>query len=134
MTASMSKANGALLFMIPADLGEGQARCIVDGHVDELVASAAAFALLMRWPGLTNLPSFLMSIWMSSPGCSRSYRRTGSAGSRSRIPLNPKRRRIRLTVAGDTSTSVAICLPVWRCRRNVSTAAHVAGGVWLGDE
>ena len=35
---------------------------------------------------------------------------------------------------GDTSTSTAICLPVWRRRRNVSMAVHVAGGVWLGDE
>jgi hypothetical protein len=34
----------------------------------------------------------------------------------------------------DTLTSVAICLPVWRSRRNASTAAHVVGGVWLGDE
>jgi hypothetical protein len=41
---------------------------------------------------------------------------------------------MRLTVAGDTSTSAAICLPVWRCRRNVAMAVHVAGRVWLGDE
>jgi hypothetical protein len=41
---------------------------------------------------------------------------------------------MRLTVAGDTPTSAAICLPVWRSRRNVSTAALVAGGVWLGNE
>ena len=39
-----------------------------------------------------------------------------------------------LPVAGDTSTSAAICLPVWRCRRNASIAVHVARGVWLGDE
>src|SRR5262249_47460748 len=31
-------------------------------------------------------------------------------------------------------TSVAICLPVWRCRRNASTPAHVAAWVWLGNE
>src|ERR1700754_4541400 len=37
-------------------------------------------------------------------------------------------------VAGDTSTSAAISLPVWRCRRKASMAVHVAGGVWLGDE
>lgn len=49
-------------------------------------------------------------------------------------PVNPKRRRMRLTVAGDTSTSAAICLPVWRCRRKASMAVHLAGGVWLGDE
>src|SRR2546423_2166264 len=41
---------------------------------------------------------------------------------------------MRLTVAADTPTSAAICLPVWRCRRKTSTAAHVAGGVWLGNE
>ena len=39
-----------------------------------------------------------------------------------------------LPVAGDTSTSAAICLPVWRCRRKASIAVHVARGVWLGDE
>src|SRR5262249_16119293 len=31
-------------------------------------------------------------------------------------------------------TSVAICLPVWRCRRNASTPAHVAAWVWLGNK
>jgi hypothetical protein len=34
---------------------------------------------------------------------------------------------MRLTVAGEIPTSAAICWPVWRCRRNTSTAAHVAG-------
>src|SRR6185437_270898 len=47
---------------------------------------------------------------------------------------NLNRLRMRLTVAADTPTSVAICWPVWRCRRNVSITAHVAGAVWLGDE
>src|SRR6266849_506420 len=41
---------------------------------------------------------------------------------------------MRLTVAGDTPASAAICLPVWRCRRKASTTAHVAGAVWLGNE
>src|SRR6202165_2243899 len=41
---------------------------------------------------------------------------------------------MRLTVAGDTPTSAAICLPVWRWRRNASITAHVAGAVWLGNE
>ncbi len=31
-------------------------------------------------------------------------------------------------------TSAAMCLPVWRCRRNVSMTVHVAGAVWLGSE
>jgi hypothetical protein len=39
---------------------------------------------------------------------------------------NPQiRRRMRLTVAGEIPTSAAICLPVWRCRRNTSTLAQV---------
>src|SRR3979490_2910481 len=41
---------------------------------------------------------------------------------------------MRLTVAGETPTSAAICLPVWRWRRKTSTTAHVAGAVWLGNE
>ena len=42
----LEEGDGALLFLIPPDLGEGHARCIVDRDVDELVAGAAAFALL----------------------------------------------------------------------------------------
>ena len=41
---------------------------------------------------------------------------------------------MRLTVAAETPTSAAICLPVWRCRRKTSTVAHMAGVAWLGDE
>src|SRR5258708_33029568 len=41
---------------------------------------------------------------------------------------------MRLTVAGDTPTSMAMCLPVWRCRRKASTAVHLDGGIWLGNE
>src|SRR5262249_57310169 len=42
----LEEGDGALLFLITPDLGEGQARCVVDRNVDELVAGAAAFALL----------------------------------------------------------------------------------------
>ncbi|MFZ5713171.1 MAG: hypothetical protein ACOY3N_10075 [Bradyrhizobium sp.] len=59
---------------------------------------------------------------------------SGSAGLTSRIRFNSRRRMTGLTVAGDTSTSAAICFLVWRCRRKASMAMHVAGGVWLGDE
>jgi hypothetical protein len=41
---------------------------------------------------------------------------------------------MRLTVAGDTPTSAAICLPVSRWRRKISMIAHVEGAVWLGNE
>lgn len=39
-----------------------------------------------------------------------------------------------MRLTDDTPTSVAICSPVWRCRRNVSMAMYVVGGVWLGYE
>jgi hypothetical protein len=41
---------------------------------------------------------------------------------------------MRLTVAADTPTSAAICLPVYRRRRKASTAEQAAGAVWLGEE
>ncbi|KRR15026.1 hypothetical protein CQ13_37515 [Bradyrhizobium retamae] len=41
-----------------------------------------------------------------------------------KLPLS--RRRMRLTVAGETLASAAICLPVWRCRRNASTESSSA--------
>lgn len=40
-----------------------------------------------------------------------------------------RRLRIRLTVAGETPTSVAICLPVQRRRRKASTRSRLATGV-----
>nr|WP_197521203.1 hypothetical protein [Bradyrhizobium icense] len=42
--------------------------------------------------------------------------------------------RMRLTVAGETPVSAAICLPVWRWRRNASMTVDVAGAVRLGNE
>jgi hypothetical protein len=51
-----------------------------------------------------------------------------------RQAVEANRFRMRLTVAAETPTSAAIALPVRRCRRKASTAAAVAGAVWLGDE
>lgn len=42
----VEEGDSALLFLIPPDLGEGQARGIVDRDVDELVTGAAAFFFL----------------------------------------------------------------------------------------
>jgi hypothetical protein len=58
----------------------------------------------------------------------------GSAGSSADRRLRPRRSRIPLTVAAETPTSAAICLPVWRCLRKPSTAAQTAGVAWLDDE
>jgi hypothetical protein len=38
--------------------------------------------------------------------------------------FSPKRRRTRLTVAGDTPVAAAICLPVQRCRRSRSISSN----------
>ena len=43
--------------------------------------------------------------------------------------LRPSRLRMRLTVAGETPASAAICLPVQRWRRRASTCATTAAGV-----
>lgn len=54
----LEEGDGALLFLIPPDLGEGQARAIFDGHVDELAAPRLSpfwRSCVMRRPGLTNL-------------------------------------------------------------------------------
>src|SRR6185437_1518583 len=78
------------------------------------------------------MPSFLMSIWMISPGAARSADRLGRLERRQPVEAEA------LKNAADgrrrTPTSAAICLPVWRCRRKASTAAHTPGVVWLGDE
>ena len=43
--------------------------------------------------------------------------------------FNPSRRKTRLTVADETPTSTAICLPVQRCRRSRSIFSITAWGV-----
>lgn len=84
----------------------------------------------------------LRSIPIQKPDC-RQIRSRQNAVSRFQINslgflhgrlFSPSRRRMRLTLAGEIPTSAAICLPVWRCRRKASTAAPVAGWVWLGNE
>jgi hypothetical protein len=54
----------------------------------------------------------LISLWIISPGRVRSKRRTGSHGASALILLSPRRRRLRLTVSGDSLRSAAICCPV----------------------
>ena len=79
-------------------------------------------------------PSFLMSIWMISPGAWRSYRGRGCCGSSDEIRLRPRRRRMRETLALEMASSAAMCSWVRRWRRKASTASAVARGIWLGDE
>src|SRR6266508_5678685 len=42
--------------------------------------------------------------------------------------------RMRETLALEIPSSVAMCSWVRRSRRKLSTASHVAGGIWTGDE
>src|ERR1019366_594873 len=55
----------------------------------------------------------------------------GAAGANAAMRLRPRRLRMRLTVAGETPTSAAICLPVQRWRRNASTFSTMTAGVGL---
>ena len=73
----LEEGDRALLLLVGQDLGEGEARGVVDADVDEFPAGAAATCSavrspVMRWPTRSKRPSFLMSMWISSPGCSRS--------------------------------------------------------------
>src|SRR5437667_955207 len=64
---------------IGQDLHEGEARGIIHGDMDDLIASAPVFGLgahpCRRCPPPAGTrPKGFMSMWMSSPGCSRTYR------------------------------------------------------------
>ena len=77
----LEEGDRALCLLVRHDEGEGDPGGVVDADVDELPAGALASgrALLcplrspvMRWPTWWKRPSFLVSMWMSSPGCWRS--------------------------------------------------------------
>ena len=70
--------DGTVLALVGHDLDESDARGIVYADMDELPADAqmavdcARISPVMRCPTEPIRPSFLMSRWISSPGCSRS--------------------------------------------------------------
>ena len=75
-SARLEEGDGAGLALVGQDLGVGEARGIVDGDVQVLPADAACPVTcrrspVMRWPMPSILPSFLVSMWISSPGRSR---------------------------------------------------------------
>ncbi|MER9533355.1 hypothetical protein NKI89_26600 [Mesorhizobium sp. M0309] len=79
---------------------------------------------------LTDAAELLDSIWIISPGCSRSCWWTGSAGFISVSRDSQHSLRTRLTVAGETPTSWAT---PQRHDALVDDAA-VACGIWAGRE
>jgi hypothetical protein len=73
----LEEGHGTSLSLVRLDLAEGQARGVVDADMDELPADATGVALALAVAGdavadLIELPSFLMSMWIISPGRSRS--------------------------------------------------------------
>jgi hypothetical protein len=103
----LKERHRAFCLLVRQNLGEGNAGVIVDPDMNELPADTSTVTLTGAIAGdavadLSKRPSFLMLMWIISPGLSRSLRRTGSAGSKSRIRFSPSRRRMQLTVAGDT--------------------------------
>jgi hypothetical protein len=106
------KRNGAAGLLIGQDLGEGDTGMVVNSDVDELPTDCCFGPVrspVIRWPTLSKRPSFLISMWIMSPGVLSLVTTTGSAGSRSRIRFNPSRGKMRLTVAGDIGRFAAIC-------------------------
>ena len=72
---------------------------------------------VMRWPTLSKRPSFLMSMWISLAGLLALVADHRLGRLQVPDPAKSGRSRTRLTVAGETSVSLAICWPVQRWRR-----------------
>jgi hypothetical protein len=69
----IEEGDGVLLAFARQDLGVGEPRGVVDGDVQVLPADALdAIAPVAGDAGRAMRPSFLVSMWMSSPGRSRS--------------------------------------------------------------
>jgi hypothetical protein len=73
----LQEGERAFLFLVGEDLSRGDAGMVVDRHMDELpsgrpVALLPMTSRVMRWPVRWKRPSFLMSMWMISPGEARS--------------------------------------------------------------
>jgi hypothetical protein len=112
------EGDGAARPLVGQDLREGQTRGIIDRDVDELPTEAAAVALTLAIPRDAVADAIeaaeLLDVDVEQ-----------LAGMR----LRPRRFRMRLTVAGETPTSAAICWPVRRWRRKASTCSTTAAGV-----
>lgn len=128
-------------------LGTGQAGVVIDRQMQTLPALAAVLARPcvalaaavahcptgdrlqsqrggIRWPMPSIRPSFLMSIWIISPGVSFSQRMISGLGSSANKWLKQRDFLIRATVARDKPTEVAIFQNGWRRRRRASTLAR----------
>jgi hypothetical protein len=115
--------------LILEDFGVGKSAVVVDGDVDELPAGNAGLpavdprALLrgpiaaMRWPTPRIRPSFLTSMWISSPGRCLSYLVGCSSPIRPSLP-SPSLIRIPETVESGIASVSAISTAVIRSRRN----------------
>ena len=77
-----------------------------------------------RWLGHSMHPSFSVSMCSSSPGNSRSYRTTGSAGSSAFRPDRPRRASGRKTVTTLRPTIVAMRRMGMPQRRSCCVRAH----------
>ena len=119
----LEEGDGALLLLVGQDLAEGDARGVVDADVDELPADAAALALAGAIAGDAMADALeaaeLLDVDVDQlAGMLALVAAHRLGGSRSLIRLRPSRLRMRLTVAGETPVSLAICLPVQRWRRS----------------
>ena len=107
--------NTALRRFVGLDARECHSGVIVNGQVNGIPADAAVLVLLfldgspvMRWPMPLIFPRRLVSICSRSPGDSRSYRTTGSTGSSDFNRDSPTRLNLRLRVAREQRSVIAI--------------------------
>ncbi len=108
----------ALTAFLRQDVGKGDAGGIVD-DMDVFPADTACVALTGPVAGdavADAMKAEALDVEMD-PGRPALRTHDGSAGVMSFIRDRPARLRTRLTVAGETPVSMAMCLPVSRCRR-----------------
>lgn len=140
-------------FLIGEDHGVSQAGMVIDSDVD-VVKPDPCVACCMVAGGLVRvgapappsgiLPSFLTSMWIMSPGASRSYLRSVALAARIRAPVTgsrsqslgmPARARIRETVLGLTPQRTARFLGPSRCAtRRARTSDTTGAGVACGQD
>jgi hypothetical protein len=106
---SLQEGDGALLALVGQDLGEGDARGVVEADVDELPAGTPALTGTLAGDAVAD--AFEAAEFLDvdvDQLAGRGPFVIGAAGIRSLSRLSPSRRRTRLTVAGETSTCLAI--------------------------
>jgi hypothetical protein len=135
----LEERNGALLTLVLHDRAEGNAGGVVNANVDKLPTCITGTALFRTntHDAMADAIEFAKLFDVDVDQFAGIF----SLIAAHRFGRLQRRELVKAEPAQDPADScwrdanaAAICLPVWRCRRKASTATHVAGGVWLGNE